>query len=275
MVADDGPGIPAGDRDRALRRFVRLEASRSTPGSGLGLSLVAAIAGLHGVALGLGDNRPGLAVSLGFPACDVRKDGPREASSPRQALQHLLTISPKSKARLGGLSYRLAVGFHRDATVGRTYSRRAAQRPSAATTGELVRGAGLRQRRGMAGRRVARPEAGEQGTRRASAAWESPPIAHRRGFHPPGMRPGRLPRPVFILDTAHAPDCRLGTVTTSVAFLAAIYAVVAYLTVSKADRIAPHAYRKGRDDEATSPKPLLLAAAGADREADLIQLEQA
>ena len=90
------------------------------------------------------------------------------------------------------------------------------------------------------------------------------------------MRPGRLPRPVFILDTAHAPDCRLGTVTTSVAFLAAIYAVVAYLTVSKADRIAPHAaYRKGRDDEATSPKPLLLAAAGADREADLIQLEQA
>jgi len=53
------------------------------------------------------------------------------------------------------------------------------------------------------------------------------------------MRPGRLPRPVFFLDTAHAPDCCLGTVTTSVAFLAAIYAVVAYLTVSKADRIAP------------------------------------
>ena len=88
VVADDGPGIPAGERDRVLRRFARLEASRSTPGSGLGLSLVAAIAGLHGIALRLGDNRPGLAVSLGFPACDVRKDGPREASSPRQALQN-------------------------------------------------------------------------------------------------------------------------------------------------------------------------------------------
>ena len=60
------------------------------------------------------------------------------------------------------------------------------------------------------------------------------------------MRPGRLPRPVLILDTAHAPDCRLGTVTTSVAFLAAIYAVVAYLTVSKADRIAPARRATGR-----------------------------
>ena len=88
VVANDGPGMPAGERDRVLRRFARLEASRSTPGSGLGLSLVAAIAGLHGITLGLGDNRPGLAVSLGFPACDVRKDGPREASSPRQALQN-------------------------------------------------------------------------------------------------------------------------------------------------------------------------------------------
>ena len=88
VVADDGPGIPADDRDRALRRFVRLEASRSTPGSGLGLSLAAAIAELHGIALRLGDNRPGLAVSLVFPACELREDAPREASSPRQALQN-------------------------------------------------------------------------------------------------------------------------------------------------------------------------------------------
>jgi signal transduction histidine kinase len=66
-VADNGPGIPAADRERVLRRFVRLEASRSTPGSGLGLSLVAAVAGLHGATLSVGDNGPGLRVILCFP----------------------------------------------------------------------------------------------------------------------------------------------------------------------------------------------------------------
>ncbi|MND09633.1 putative sensor-like histidine kinase YedV [compost metagenome] len=50
-----------------LRRFYRLEASRTTPGSGLGLSLVAAVAELHGIRLELSDNRPGLRVKLAFP----------------------------------------------------------------------------------------------------------------------------------------------------------------------------------------------------------------
>ena len=63
-VADNGPGIPEPMLGHALRRFVRLEASRTTAGSGLGLSSVAAIAELHGVQLELGDNRPGLRVSL-------------------------------------------------------------------------------------------------------------------------------------------------------------------------------------------------------------------
>jgi len=67
-VADSGPGIPAEDRDRVLQRFVRLDDSRGTPGSGLGLSLVAAVAKLHGVELHLADNAPGLKVSLIFPA---------------------------------------------------------------------------------------------------------------------------------------------------------------------------------------------------------------
>ena len=53
-------------RERVLKRFVRLEASRSTPGSGLGLASVAAIARLHGLGLGLADNRPGLRVTLRF-----------------------------------------------------------------------------------------------------------------------------------------------------------------------------------------------------------------
>jgi signal transduction histidine kinase len=66
-VADTGPGIPAEERGKVLRRFYRLEASRGTPGSGLGLSLAAAIAALHGATLTLADNAPGLRVVLRFP----------------------------------------------------------------------------------------------------------------------------------------------------------------------------------------------------------------
>lgn len=71
-VADRGPGIPAADRARVTERFVRLEGSRSRPGFGLGLSLVAAVARLHGGALDLADNAPGLVATLRLPA-----DGPR------------------------------------------------------------------------------------------------------------------------------------------------------------------------------------------------------
>ena len=68
-IADHGPGIPdANDRARVLDRFVRLEASRSAPGSGLGLSLVAAIARLHKGALRLEDAAPGLRAILDLPA---------------------------------------------------------------------------------------------------------------------------------------------------------------------------------------------------------------
>jgi signal transduction histidine kinase len=67
-VADHGPGIPSGDRDRVLKRFVRLEASRTRPGTGLGLSLVAAVARLHGGGVELADNRPGLKAVLRWPA---------------------------------------------------------------------------------------------------------------------------------------------------------------------------------------------------------------
>jgi signal transduction histidine kinase len=67
IVADDGPGIPAAERGRVVRRFYRLDASRSTAGSGLGLALVAAIAELHGAELRLCDNDPGLASEIHFP----------------------------------------------------------------------------------------------------------------------------------------------------------------------------------------------------------------
>ncbi|MDR6511932.1 signal transduction histidine kinase [Novosphingobium capsulatum] len=65
-VCDDGPGIAEADRERAQQRFVRLEASRSTPGHGLGLSLVLAIARAHGASMILTDANPGLAVELRF-----------------------------------------------------------------------------------------------------------------------------------------------------------------------------------------------------------------
>jgi signal transduction histidine kinase len=70
-VADRGPGIPAADRERVLKRFVRLEASRTRPGTGLGLSLVAAVARLHGGSISLADNAPGLRVQLRLPLADV------------------------------------------------------------------------------------------------------------------------------------------------------------------------------------------------------------
>jgi signal transduction histidine kinase len=67
-IADDGPGIPPDEVDRVFRRFYRLERSRSTPGNGLGLSLVAAVVRLHGAHVALSDNRPGLKVELHFPS---------------------------------------------------------------------------------------------------------------------------------------------------------------------------------------------------------------
>jgi signal transduction histidine kinase len=67
-IADRGKGIPEGDRARVTERFVRLETSRSQPGSGLGLSLVAAIARLHRGSLELADNHPGLIARLILPA---------------------------------------------------------------------------------------------------------------------------------------------------------------------------------------------------------------
>jgi signal transduction histidine kinase len=74
-VTDRGPGIPEADRGRAVERFVRLEQSRSEPGSGLGLSLASAVARLHGGELTLEDNHPGLKASIALP-----RNGPKLAA---------------------------------------------------------------------------------------------------------------------------------------------------------------------------------------------------
>jgi signal transduction histidine kinase len=66
-IEDDGPGIPAEERERVFGRFIRLERSRSTPGHGLGLSLVAAIAKAHGGEVRIEDNRPGVRLMVRLP----------------------------------------------------------------------------------------------------------------------------------------------------------------------------------------------------------------
>lgn len=68
IVCDNGPGIPSDERAKVLRRLYRLETSRTTPGSGLGPALVAAVAELHAADLSLSDNAPGLSVRVTFPS---------------------------------------------------------------------------------------------------------------------------------------------------------------------------------------------------------------
>lgn len=80
-VTDTGPGVPAEERKRIFQRFYRLEYSRSTPGSGLGLSLVKAVADLHGIALALRDVEPGLQIVMRFP--EERQSGAMPDQSER------------------------------------------------------------------------------------------------------------------------------------------------------------------------------------------------
>jgi signal transduction histidine kinase len=77
-VADHGPGVPERDRERVVERFVRLEQSRSEPGSGLGLSLASAVAHLHGGKLKLENNEPGLKATLILPRTGPQTPQPSE-----------------------------------------------------------------------------------------------------------------------------------------------------------------------------------------------------
>lgn len=74
IVSDDGPGIPDQEKTKVFRRLYRLEKSRTTPGNGLGLSLVAAIAGLHDGHVKLEDNRPGLRVRVTLPVAGTVRE---------------------------------------------------------------------------------------------------------------------------------------------------------------------------------------------------------
>lgn len=83
MVCDKGPGIPEEDRARATDRFFRGETARSTPGSGLGLSLVLAVAQLHGGELRLEDNEPGVRAILSLPATQDNAQTPDDLALSR------------------------------------------------------------------------------------------------------------------------------------------------------------------------------------------------
>ena len=87
-VADRGPGIRAADRERVLRRFVRLDEARTKPGTGIGLSLAAAVATVHGGEIHLTDNAPGLKVQIRLPADGNAAAVLSERSTTASSTQH-------------------------------------------------------------------------------------------------------------------------------------------------------------------------------------------
>jgi signal transduction histidine kinase len=84
-VADNGPGIAEAEKAKVVERFYRGDASRGTPGVGLGLSLVQAVAKLHGTTLTLADGHPGLRATLSLPM--GVQDEPPAAASPGEGVQ--------------------------------------------------------------------------------------------------------------------------------------------------------------------------------------------
>jgi signal transduction histidine kinase len=89
VVSDTGPGIPPDERARVTERFVRLESSRNSPGTGLGLSLVAAVARLHEAELVLDDNRPGLRAALRFKGVEPAVRAAKPASRPEPKVERV------------------------------------------------------------------------------------------------------------------------------------------------------------------------------------------
>ena len=83
-IADSGPGIPSEEREKIFRRFYRLERSRATPGNGLGLALVSAIADLHGARVEFSDNNPGVCLTFTLPLGgeEFQQADPRQAPKP-------------------------------------------------------------------------------------------------------------------------------------------------------------------------------------------------
>ena len=98
-VADDGPGVPPSERERIFHRFYRLERSIGTTGTGLGLSLVAAVAELHGMKFCATDNMPGLRMTLNFDYSGLNARRPRPPAL--RAIDHDLARAAREIVRRG------------------------------------------------------------------------------------------------------------------------------------------------------------------------------
>jgi signal transduction histidine kinase len=96
-VFDGGPGIPAAMREKVFQRFFRLDGSRSTPGSGLGLSLVRAVAQIHGAQIRLEENDPGLRAVLSFEATQPSIAGETNGSAAESAQLERTAAGPQSQ----------------------------------------------------------------------------------------------------------------------------------------------------------------------------------
>jgi signal transduction histidine kinase len=100
IVADNGPGVPRSDQKRIFERFYRVDQARDTPGDGLGLSLVAAIAELHGANFYADDNAPGLKIAIAFPASNTLSHAnrvlppPSIGPAPRGATEAIAEMKP-------------------------------------------------------------------------------------------------------------------------------------------------------------------------------------
>jgi signal transduction histidine kinase len=90
-VSDNGPGIPFEDHERVLKRFVKLDMSLHSDGSGLGLALVAAVADLHHARIRLANANPGLAVAISLPRLQTRP-----AAAPLRSIRDLSARTPPS-----------------------------------------------------------------------------------------------------------------------------------------------------------------------------------
>ncbi len=94
-VADEGPGIPEEEREKVFRRLYRLEASRTTEGSGLGLGLIAAVVGLHRGVISLDDNAPGLRATVSLPLLGAA-EGERDQRPAVRLSNHAHIAAPTS-----------------------------------------------------------------------------------------------------------------------------------------------------------------------------------
>ena len=164
-VADHGPGIPDAERGRVVERFVRLEQSRSLPGSGLGLSLASAVARLHGGELKLEDNHPGLRTVLALP-----RAGPATCMMRRPASGKSAETNRQPAVERPRLAGRMAGALPRASRAGpRARSPNGSRHRADGAAGEALTSPARRASGAGESARAASPK-----PRRISGSWPAP-----------------------------------------------------------------------------------------------------